>query len=159
MSEQEWKMPYIDFPTRTERYPLSDFEEEDNIFGHRPNKQRLRQSISEDVHASKMKFSEGVKYDTEKPRYDLIPPEALESLAKILTFGAEKYGAHNWEYGMDWHRPYAAAQRHMWAWWNGEDNDPETGESHLDHALCCVAFLLTYEKRGVGTDDRWRKDD
>jgi hypothetical protein len=42
----------------------------------------------------------------------------------------------------------------MWAYWKGEDNDPETGLSHLAHAMCCVMFLLSYHLRKVGTDDR-----
>jgi len=55
---------------------------------------------------------------------------------------------------MKWGRPYAALRRHMAAWWSGEDNDPETGLSHLSHAACCLAFLVAYEARGVGNDDR-----
>ena len=44
--------------------------------------------------------------------------------------------------------------RHMWAWWRGETADPETGASHLHHAACCLAFLIAYEERKAGTDDR-----
>lgn len=99
-------------------------------------------------------MSEGRKDDNDKPRYDLLPPEALDALARVLTFGAEKYEDRNWEKGMRWGRPYAALQRHLWAWWGGENTDPETGESHLAHAMCCVAFLLAYESRSTGEDDR-----
>lgn len=97
---------------------------------------------------------EGVKYDMDKPRMDLIPPEVVNELAKILTFGAKKYGDRNWEAGMAWSRPYAALIRHILAWWSGEDKDPETGESHLAHAACNIAFLITYEQRQIGIDDR-----
>lgn len=97
---------------------------------------------------------QGVKFDTDKARYDLIPPEIEEAVAKVLTFGASKYGDRNWELGMDWGRVYAAMRRHMAAWWGGEDDDPETGMPHTWHAACCIAFLVTYEARGVGTDDR-----
>lgn len=96
----------------------------------------------------------GVKFDTGKPRYDLLPPEALDGLAKVLTFGAQKYDARNWEKGMEWGRVFGALQRHMWAWWQGQGTDPETGISNLHHAACCIAFLQTYEARGAGTDDR-----
>lgn len=96
----------------------------------------------------------GTKYDGGKLRMDLIPPEAVYALADILTFGAEKYEARNWEQGMDWGRVYGALQRHLWAWWDNESEDPETGKSHLWHALCCLAFLVAYEQRGVGNDDR-----
>ena len=94
------------------------------------------------------------KDDAEKPRMDLIPPESIEGMARVLTFGAAKYGDRNWESGMAWGRCFAAAMRHLWAWWGGQDRDPETGFSHLDHVLCCVAFLRAYEARGAGADDR-----
>lgn len=97
---------------------------------------------------------EGKKFDQEKTRYDLLPPELLEGIASVLTFGAAKYGDRNWELGMHWHRPFGALMRHMWAWWRGETKDPESGLSHLWHAGCCLAFLITYESRGKGTDDR-----
>ena len=101
---------------------------------------------------------EAQKFDTDKPRYDLLPPELMEQTAKILTFGAKKYAARNWELGMDWSRVFGALQRHMWAWWGGEDKDPETGESHLAHACCCIAFLTAYEQRQAGTDDRPKEE-
>ena len=97
---------------------------------------------------------EGKKFDQDKARYDLIPPEVEEAIAKVLTFGASKYGERNWELGMKWGRPYAALRRHMGAWWNGENTDPETGMSHLWHAACCIAFLVAFEARKTGTDDR-----
>lgn len=96
----------------------------------------------------------GVKFDTDKPRFDLIPPEALEELAKVLTFGANKYADRNWEKGMDWGRVFGAAMRHLWSWWKGDDLDKETGYSHLSHGLACIAFLIAYEQRKVGKDDR-----
>lgn len=101
-----------------------------------------------------IKGEEAVKFDEDKVRMELLPPEFLTSTASILTFGAQKYSARNWEQGMDWSRVYGALQRHLNAWWSGEHTDPETGKSHLWHANCCMAFLTTYEMRGVGTDDR-----
>ena len=98
--------------------------------------------------------SVGYKADEGKLPYDLIAPEALEELAKVLSFGAKKYAPRNWELGMDWHRPYSALQRHLWAWWRGEHTDPETGFSHLAHAACNIMFLLAYERRKIGKDDR-----
>jgi hypothetical protein len=97
---------------------------------------------------------EFVKADDDKPRYDLLPPEMLEETAQVLTFGAQKYSAHNWAKGASWSRYFSAMMRHMWAWWRGEDNDPETGYSHLAHAACCLGFLMAYQRRGLGTDDR-----
>jgi len=94
------------------------------------------------------------KDDQDKVRMELIPPELMTAVGNILTSGAIKYDDRNWEKGMDWSRAYGAMLRHQNAWWGGEDNDPETGRSHLWHVACCVTFLLTYEMRGVGKDDR-----
>jgi hypothetical protein len=99
----------------------------------------------------------GRKDDQDKPRTDLLPPGPLLAIAEILKFGADKYGDHNWRGGFDWSRPYAAALRHLLAWWNGEDKDPESGKSHLAHAACNLVFLLTFEQEGVGTDNRFTK--
>lgn len=96
----------------------------------------------------------GVKFDEGKVAMDLLPPEFLHGTANVLTFGAKKYGPRNWEKGMRWGRVFAALMRHLWDWWRGEECDPETGMSHLWHAACCIAFLIAYEARGVGQDDR-----
>lgn len=98
----------------------------------------------------------GVKFDSDKPyRPELISPELIFSISEVLAYGAKKYAPRNWEKGMAWSRPFGAAMRHLWAWWRGEILDPETGYSHLAHAACCIMFLLTYEQRRVGTDDRF----
>lgn len=98
-----------------------------------------------------MKF---VKHDNGKVRLSLIPREAKELVAKVLAFGADKYDAWNWAKGANWTRYLDATYRHLDAWAEGEDNDPETGLSHIGHALCCLCFLAVYEARGLGTDDR-----
>ena len=98
--------------------------------------------------------TEGVKFDADKIPYHLIAPELLSAIAEILAFGAKKYAPRNWEKGMAWHRPFRACIGHMWDWWRGEEADPETGKSHLWHAACCIMFLVTYEMRGIGEDDR-----
>lgn len=102
--------------------------------------------------------ADGRKYDDHKTRYDLLPPEALEQWARVLTYGASKYGDRNWEEGIVWSRVFAAAQRHLWAWWNGEDLDDETGLSHLAHAMCCVGFLLHFTRHRSDLDNRPRKE-
>jgi hypothetical protein len=96
------------------------------------------------------------KLDAGKDRMDLLPPTALRAVARVLEFGAKKYAPWAWAKtgGMAWGRLYGAAQRHLGAWWEGEDKDPESGESHLAHAACCVIFLLVYGERGLGKDDR-----
>jgi len=101
----------------------------------------------------------GIKHDDGKLRMDLIPPEAINALAEVLTYGVDQYGERNWERGIQYSRIYAAVQRHLWAWWGGGDIDEESGIHHLHHALCGLAFLITYEGRGMTDfDDRPRKE-
>lgn len=96
----------------------------------------------------------GVKFDANKLRLDLVPTEGVSAVADILTGGAAKYGDRNWEKGMDWSRPYGAALRHLLAWWGGEDRDRESGKSHLWHAATNLFFLIAYQARNKGKDDR-----
>ena len=85
----------------------------------------------------------GDKYDDDKLRYDLIPPNALDKMVAVLTYGAKKYSPENWRQLDDLqNRYFAAAQRHLWAMKRGEFYDEETGEPHLAHAMCCLAFML-----------------
>jgi hypothetical protein len=54
---------------------------------------------------------------------------------------------------------FAALLRHLFAWWRGEELDPESGLSHLAHAGCCLMFLMEYRRNGWGTDDRFKVPD
>ena len=99
-------------------------------------------------------MTDAIKYDQNKLRYDLIPACSLEELVRVYTFGAGKYGDRNWEKGMSWGRIFGAIMRHLWAWWRGENTDPETGITHLAHAAWGCFALIAYVDRGSGTDDR-----
>jgi hypothetical protein len=89
----------------------------------------------------------GRKFDGGKLQYGLIPPLALRETVKVLTFGAEKYEPDNWRRVPDGPRRYFdAAQRHLWAYKEGEMYDPETGVNHLAHALCCIMFMLDLDE-------------
>lgn len=96
----------------------------------------------------------GKKYDSDKPRLDLIPGEALVGMGEVLGFGAKKYDAHNWRKGIEHSRLFGAAMRHMTAYWNGETNDPESGLNHIKHAMTNLAMILA----SPDYDDRYRKD-
>jgi hypothetical protein len=100
-------------------------------------------------------MTEGIKHDDGKLRYDLIPPEGLDSLAEVYTIGARKYTDRNWELGLSWGRVYAAMLRHAVRWLAGESLDPVDGQHHLASVAWCAFALLTYEKRGLDKfDDR-----
>lgn len=88
----------------------------------------------------------GIKYDSAKPKMNLLPPKAVMEVAKVLTFGAEKYDAENWRKLEDLQNRYTAgALRHIFAHMDGEELDPETNLSHLAHAMCCLLFKLEIE--------------
>lgn len=103
--------------------------------------------------------STGVKHDQEKIQVELLDPLALEGLAKVLTFGAKKYAAHNWRGGFKWSRLIGALFRHGFAILRGEDNDPESGLPHIDHLGCCWMFLSNMMKTRPDLDDRWKPND
>jgi hypothetical protein len=102
------------------------------------SKQRAEGFIASDAPTS------GAKYDRGKNPLELLPTRPLEAIARVLEFGAKKYAPNNWRAGIAYSRVYAAILRHVWAWWRGEDNDPETGLPHLAHAGCEILFVLEY---------------
>lgn len=94
----------------------------------------------------------GVKHDQDKLRWDLLPIEPVESVLRVMMLGSRKYSDDNWMHIEDpLKRYYAAALRHITAWQKGEKIDPESGESHLAHAACCVLFMLWHEKHSTQT--------
>lgn len=99
----------------------------------------------------------GIKNDQDKPDMSLLSNIALVKIAEVLTFGKRKYSANNWRGGFAWSRPLAAAARHLFAYIGGEDKDPETGLSHLAHAICCLMFVLEFEETHKSLDDRHKQ--
>lgn len=100
-------------------------------------------------------MAEAVKNDQGKTMMGLLPPDALEETAKVFTYGAKKYSPYNWAAGsgFPYSRLYDALQRHLNAFWSGEDFD-EVGNYHLACACCNVMMLLSTYLRGIGADDR-----
>lgn len=97
----------------------------------------------------------GVKNDSGKPSISLIPKDAIWGMAQALTFGAKKYGRHNFRNGIAFSRLADAAERHLTAWMEGEIVDSESGLSHLDHALASLAMLKFMDVNRQDMDDRW----
>jgi len=94
----------------------------------------------------------GKKFDGDKLRMDLIPPEVIEEIGKVLTYGAKKYGDNNWQ-NVEAYRYKAALMRHYINWCKGEECDDESGLKHLSHMLTNVAFLLWKEIHDKGKKD------
>lgn len=87
-------------------------------------------------------MDQGHKHDAGKLRYDLIPVLAEELLVRVLTHGAEKYGAGSWKRVQDARARYTAAlMRHLAKWRAGEQVDPDSGLPHIAHVACNAMFL------------------
>lgn len=92
-------------------------------------------------------------------RFDLIPVGPLTELAVLYGNGAKKYDDRNWERGYEWHKSYAALQRHANLFWDGEDYDnhkedcpadcvTHTGAHHMAavawHSFVLIEFTKTH---------------
>lgn len=81
---------------------------------------------------------------------------AMGSLA--LLDGMLKYGRSNFRaIGVRSSIYFDAVNRHLNAWFEGEDNDPDSGLPHLAHALAGLAILVDAEAAGKLNDDRMTK--
>lgn len=102
----------------------------------------------------------GARYNQGKADLSLIPLSTLEDEARVWMYGEAKYKRFNWMKGMAWSIPLACALRHLAAWQNGEDIDPESGQPHLAHAMCNLRMLTLYSRTYPEGDDRpkdWMK--
>lgn len=116
---------------------------------------------SYDVHVCRAKESVGqyddnkaLHYSEGKPGVDQIPVEVLLEWGEVFSYGEAKYDRSNWLKGNDWHQFQGSALRHIFAFWKGEDIDPESGLPHLSHAIWNLAALRYYQIHGLGNDDR-----
>jgi hypothetical protein len=95
------------------------------------------------------RFSKG------KIRYDLIPSNPIEELAKVFTYGCQKYDSDNWRKGLNWRKDVIGPlKRHLEKWVRGEKLDNESGLHHLAHVLWNTIALMEYERCSCGRDDR-----
>lgn len=90
----------------------------------------------------------GRKDDKDKLRFDLISPFALEEIAKVLSFGANKYGDRNWEKGLSYDRLLGAMYRHINAFQQGNIIDSDNGCHHMASVAFCAMAILHFHKTG-----------
>lgn len=98
----------------------------------------------------------GLKLDQDKFKFSLLPWEPLMDVVRVMMFGEKKYAAHNWKKGIAVTRLIDAGMRHRTAFLLGDDNDPESGISHLAHSVCCDLFALWMIKFRPDMDDRYQ---
>ena len=101
----------------------------------------------------------GKRFNTTKPRVELLVPEAMEEEAKVWSFGAAKYGDWNWQRGMPWMTVIGCTLRHTFAIMKGEDIDPESGFLHAAHVKCNASMLIWYYYHYKIGDNRLIKKD
>jgi hypothetical protein len=100
-----------------------------------------------------------MKYDENKVDLSLLPVEALEAIAKVFEFGAKKYGAFNWRYdgkNTEWRRSFSSLQRHLYAWSECQDIDPDSGLDHLSHAASQLMIMICHAKNHPEMDNRYK---
>ena len=92
-------------------------------------------------------MADELKFDDNKPRLDLVPPELIEAVGKVRTYGVKKYGdSSSWK-KVEPYRYRAALMRHICRYLKEPDGiDDESGLPHLWHIACNVAFLIALSK-------------
>ena len=96
----------------------------------------------------------GIKHDAGKERLDLIPPEALMEVGRVLEFGSRKYADNSW-HGIKHSRLIAASLRHIMKYQMGNDLDEESNLNHLAHAVTNLMFIIASPE----SDGRYKKDE
>lgn len=96
-------------------------------------------------------------YGDLKAAVHTVPPALILGAAKGNKEGADKYGAFNWRNTKVQSMTYAGAiMRHLLAYIDGEDVDPEskTGKLHLEGIAASVGILLDAHYGGFMIDNR-----
>ncbi len=101
----------------------------------------------------------GGQKGTKQARFDLIPAGPLWELAELYGAGAKKYSDHNWRKGYEWSKSFAALMRHAWLFWNGQNNDVETGRHHMASVVFHAFALIEYGRTHPEFDDRCNDDE
>ena len=90
-----------------------------------------------------------------KPKMSDTPTIGVREMGRVFTMGAAKYGRFNWrEHRVSSSVYYDAALRHLMAWFDGEDADPESGLPHLAHVMACMNIILDAKAHDKLNDNR-----
>jgi uncharacterized DUF497 family protein len=101
-----------------------------------------------------MSDKEGLRHNKGKPKWSLVPQSALLPMVEVLEFGAKKYQPNQWKKGLSITEVCESLKRHLDAFMESEDNDSESGLSHIGHIQCNAMFLAWLMKNKKEYDDR-----
>lgn len=116
----------------------------------------------------KIDNKQALRYNEGKNEIGLVPTELIEGVAKVMTYGKNKYtirddegkiissGAENWRKGLSWSSVINSLDRHWLEFKKGTDVDPESFLLHLEHVGANLGFLLNYYKSHPELDDRYK---
>lgn len=97
---------------------------------------------------------QALRYNQNKLQWGLVDWDALAPMVRVLMYGLEKYSKDNWKKGLPYVSVTESLMRHMTAFLNGEDIDPESGLPHVGHIMCNAMFLSYYWQFKKDFDDR-----
>lgn len=100
--------------------------------------------------------NEGQRFNDGKLRWSLVDFDSLKPMVRVLEFGSQKYSDHNWKKGLKTTEICESMLRHITAYLNGEDMDPESNLPHIGHIMCNAKFLSYMWLFKKEFDDRYK---
>lgn len=92
---------------------------------------------------------------TRKVPWSVIPFGVMAQVGLALLEGARKYGRHNYRVAGVRASVYVDANfRHVTAFWEGRDIDPDSGLHEIDKAIATLVVLRDSIMQGNWVDDR-----
>jgi hypothetical protein len=102
--------------------------------------------------------TKAAKNDQDKVDLSLIPYISSLEHARAFMVGEKKYGRYNYCKGHQASQLVAAAERHLKAWFQGEEHDPKDGQHHLGSVMACCSMILRQQELGTLIDNRFGKE-
>lgn len=104
-------------------------------------------------------MSDQKRYNEGKPQlhYLLTFRMAAEGLARVMEYGGKKYEPYNYKKGCKFSQCLDSGLRHLTAFLDGEDIDPESNLPHVDLALFNFLQLSQMYHTRPDNDDRPHK--
>lgn len=97
------------------------------------------------------RFNEG------KLKWSLVDLASLESLVRVLMYGAEKYAPNNWKKGLPITEICDSLMRHLKSFMEGEDNDEESKLPHIGHMMANLMFMSYVMEKKKELDNRFKE--